>query len=69
MVVVQLSSELSVRDVRRDEGRDGQGGRRAEEEGDFPDSADVLDSVGRAESEVLMEYNEIPKPGSTSSRV
>ena len=50
---MQLTSELSVRDVGGDEGGDGQGGRGGKEKGDLSDSSDVLNSVGGAESEVL----------------
>lgn len=54
---MKLPRQLSIRDVRADEGRDRQGGRRAEEEGDFPDSSDVLDSVGGTKSEVLKGHH------------
>lgn len=53
MLFVQLPRQLSVRDVGRDEGRQGDTGRGGEEEGDFANSTDVLFTVFRAETEVL----------------
>jgi hypothetical protein len=53
MRLVQLSRELSVRDVGRDEGCEGDAGRGGEEERDFADSTDVFFAVFGAESEVL----------------
>jgi hypothetical protein len=59
VVLVKLPRQLSIRNVGADEGRDRQGGRRAEEEGDLPDSADVLDSVGGAKSKVLRGQQQV----------
>lgn len=56
---MKLPRQLSIRNVGADEGRDRQGGRRAEEEGDLPDSADVLDSVGGAKSKVLRGQQQV----------
>jgi hypothetical protein len=51
--LMQLSSELSVRDVGRDEGGQGDACRRGKEKGDFADSSDVFFSVLGSETEVL----------------
>lgn len=53
MRLVQLSRELSVRDVGRDEGSQGDTCRCREEQRHFADSTDVFFSVFGAESEVL----------------
>lgn len=53
MRLVQLSCELSVRDVGRDEGREGDACRGREEERNFADSTDVFFSVFGTEPEVL----------------
>lgn len=53
MRLVQLSRELSVRDVGRDKGSQGDTCRCREEQRHFADSTDVFFSVFRAESEVL----------------
>ena len=55
MRLVQLSRELSVRDVRRDKGRQGDASRGREEKRDFADSTDVFFPVFRTEAEVLGE--------------
>ena len=53
MRLVQLSRELSVRDVRRDKGRQGDACRGRKEERDFADSTDVFFPVLGTEAEVL----------------
>lgn len=54
---VQLSGELSVRDVWGDEGGEGDGGRERKEEGNFADSSNVFDSRSLVKAKVLFaEY-------------